>query len=294
MPALKPGAYLQRITGLYLCPTRAFLLANSLEIVYVPNIPSFDLRMQLRSGAKLQGAFLFLGSPDVGEIMALAGYGALVVDREHAAADLSGALHELRAIRSVSDVPVLVRVHKLADIKPLLDAGYDGIVVADLRCADEAQKVVEAAHYPPLGRRGAQFTVSRAARYGLDRATYVEDARARTLVVVMIESREGAEAIDAIAAVEGIDMLFIGPLDLTSGFGPYGDLASSELKKAILEIEQRVLASGRLLGGAAINPPDLDDMFQRGYSFVTTASDTGLLMQASRAAVQVRNETTVP
>ncbi|WP_205421196.1 HpcH/HpaI aldolase family protein [Rhizobium terrae] len=248
-------------------------------------IDSSDLRTQLRTGTKVQGAFLFLASPDVGEIMALAGYGALVVDREHAAADLSGALHELRAIRSISEVPVLVRVHKAADIKPLLDAGFDGIVAADVRCAEEARALVEAAHYPPLGRRGAQFTVSRAARYGLDRLTYVEQARSRTLIVAMIESREAAEAIDTITAVEGIDMLFIGPLDLTSGFGPYGDLGSSELSNAIAHIEERVLASGRLLGGAAIDPSDLGDMFGRGYSFVTTASDTGLLRQASAAAV---------
>jgi 4-hydroxy-2-oxoheptanedioate aldolase len=256
------------------------------ETFDLPKTISSDLRAQLHSGAKLQGAFLFLASPDVGEIMALAGYGALVVDREHAAADLAGALHELRAIRSVSDVPVLVRVHKTTDIKPLLDAGFDGIVVADVRSADEARKIVEAAHYPPLGRRGAQFTVSRAASYGLDRATYVDNARGQTLVVAMIESREGAEAVDAITAVDGIDMLFIGPLDLTSGFGPYGDLTSQELKNAMSDIEQHVVASGRLLGGAAIDPADLDDMFARGYCFVTTASDTGLLMQASKLAVR--------
>ena len=254
----------------------------------MPETDRPDLRAQLHSGAKVQGAFLFLASPDVGEIMALAGYGALVIDREHAAAGLYGALHELRAIKSVSTVPVLVRVHgaSAADIKPLLDAGFDGIVAADVRCAEQARVLVEATHYPPLGRRGAQFTVSRAARYGLDRLTYVEQARSRTLVVAMIESCEGAEAIDAITAVEGIDMLFIGPLDLTSGFGPYGDLGSSELKKAIAHIEERVLASGRLLGGAAIDPSDLGDMFDRGYSLVTTASDTGLLTQASRAALR--------
>lgn len=220
--------------------------------------------------------------------MALAGYGALVVDREHASADLSGALHELRAIRSVSRVPALVRVNRgaMGEIKPLLDAGFDGIVAADIRCAEEARALVEATHYPPLGRRGAQFTVSRAARYGLDRPIYVEQARSQTLVIAMIESREGVEDIDSIAAVDGIDMLFIGPLDLTSGYGPYGELGSKELRETITHIETRVLTSGRLLGGAAIDPADLEDMFGRGHCFVTTASDTGLLFQASRKAVR--------
>lgn len=246
-----------------------------------------SLREKLLSGQKMQGAFLFLACPDVAEIMALAGYGALVVDREHAAADLSGALHELRAIRSVSTVPVLARVHGAASIsvKPLLDAGFDGIVAADLRSAAEARALVEAAHYPPLGHRGAQFTVSRAARYGYDQVSYVDHARRETLVVAMIESREGVEAIAEIAAVDGIDMLFIGPLDLSSGYGRYGDLGSAELKEAITFAEQRILASGRLLGGAAIDPANLPQMFDRGYSLVTSASDTGLLVQGSKAAV---------
>lgn len=246
-----------------------------------------SLREQLLSGQKVQGAFLFLASPDVAEIMALAGYGALIVDREHAAADLSGALHELRAIRSVSAVPVLARVHGAgaSSIKPLLDAGFDGIVAADLRSVVEARALVEAAHYPPLGRRGAQFTVSRAARYGGDRAGYVDQARRETLVVAMIESREGVEAIADIAAVDGIDMLFIGPLDLTSGYGPYGDLESAELSQAIAEAEQRILAANCLLGGAAIDPAHLPQMFKCGYSLVTSASDTGLLVQGSKAAV---------
>tara|TARA_R110001583_G_scaffold195356_1_gene372258 strand:+ start:117357 stop:118163 length:807 start_codon:yes stop_codon:yes gene_type:complete len=257
-------------------------------IMNTASTPAKSLRERLLLQHQVQGAFLFLASPDVDEIMALAGFGALIVDREHASSDLSGALAELRAIRSVSDVPVLVRVcdASQAVIKPLLDAGFDGIVVADVRSATEARSIVEAAHYPPLGRRGAQFTVSRAASYGGQRDDYVEKARRETLVVAMIESREGVDAIGDIAGVDGIDMLFIGPLDLTSGYGCYGDLGSSELREAIVLAESRILASGCLLGGAAISANDLSSMFERGYAFVTAASDTGLLVQASKAAVR--------
>ena len=252
-------------------------------------IPSSNsLRERLLAHQQVQGAFLFLASPDVDEIMALAGFGALIVDREHAASDLSGALAEFRAIRAVSDVPVLVRVGDGAPavIKPLLDAGFDGIVAADIRSVQQARQIVEAAHYPPIGRRGAQFTVSRAADYGHQRDTYVEKARRETLLVAMIESREGVEAIAEIAGIDGIDMLFIGPLDLTSGYGRYGDLGTAELKDAIALAEKRIMASGCLLGGAAILPEDMPAMFERGYALVTAASDTGLLVQASKAAVR--------
>lgn len=251
------------------------------------SVPASGLRQRLLGGRKVQGAFLFLTSPDAAEIMALAGYGALIVDREHAAADHADALHELRAIHSVSDTPALIRVRDTAvsAIKPMLDAGFDGILVADVRSAADARKVAEVAHYPPLGRRGAQFTVSRAAAYGEEREGYVQRARDETLVIAMIESRAGIEAIEDIAAVSGIDMLFLGPLDLSSDYGAYGDLASAELQAAIAIAEKKILASGRLLGGAAIKAEDLPAMFARGYSFVTSASDVALLARAARKSV---------
>ncbi|MGU3575549.1 HpcH/HpaI aldolase family protein [Brucellaceae bacterium C25G] len=246
-----------------------------------------SLRQRLCAGEKCQGAFLFLASPDIAEIMAGAGFGALIVDREHAAAGHDSALHELRAIRSVSQTPTLVRVsaNSPSAIKPMLDAGFDGLLVADLRSADEARALVEAAHYPPLGRRGAQFTVSRAASYGRNKNQYVDETKQNLLVIAMIESRQGLEAIADIAAIDGIDMLFLGPLDLTTDYGPYGDLQSPELHHAMQDAEQRILASGRLLGGAALHPDDIGAMFERGYSFVTSASDTGLLVNAANAAV---------
>lgn len=246
-----------------------------------------DLRQRLYAGEKCQGAFLFLANPDIAEIMAGAGFGALIVDREHAAAGHDSALHELRAIRSVSRTPALIRVsaNQPEAIKPVLDAGFDGLLVADLRSAEEARRLVAAAHYPPLGRRGAQFTVSRAAAYGRNKDDYVRQAEKHLLVIAMIESRQGLESLEDIAAVDGIDMLFLGPLDLTGDYGTYGDLQSEELRTVMQQAEQRILASGRLLGGAALHPDDIGAMFARGYALVTSASDTGLLVSAAANAV---------
>lgn len=245
------------------------------------------LRQTLLGGTRLPAAFLFLGNPDVDEVMAGAGFPLLIVDREHAAADLSGALHELRAIRATCDAFVMARARDGSPgaIKPLLDAGFDGIMVADVRSAAEARAIAEAARYAPLGRRGAQFTVSRAAGYGADTG-HAEKANESLLLAVMIESRAGFDAIEEIAATPGIDLLFLGPLDLTTDFGPFGDLASPGLARALAEAEARVLATGKLLGGATLPGESARDLFARGHSLVSAASDVGLLRGAALAAVQ--------
>lgn len=244
--------------------------------------PQPTLKARLSAGETILAAFLFLPSPDVAEIMALAGFGALVVDREHIAADMESALHQLRAIRSVSDVPVLVRVrdHGEGSIKPLLDAGFDGIVAANVQSADAARRLVEACHYPPLGRRGAHYTVSRAARYGIDAATYPRDAD-ETLLIAMIESADGVNAIEAIASVDGIDMLFLGPLDLTGDYGTFGDLDHADLLHILSDTSRRICASGKHLGGALVPSITPAEAQAAGYRFITAQSDVGLLRSAA-------------
>ena len=230
----------------------------------------------------LLGAFLFTPSPDNAEIMALAGYDVLIVDREHVAGDMAEAVHQLRAIRSVSDVPVLVRIrnHREGSIKPLLDAGFDGIIAANVASAEAARAIVAACHYPPLGRRGAHFTVSRAARYGHD-ANYASEARDNIFVGAMIESGAGFAALEAIAAVKGIDMLFLGPLDLTADFGIFGDLHSEALHRILEVAELRILRAGQRLGGALLPGLTPQDAARRGYHLITGSSDVGLLVNAA-------------
>lgn len=247
-----------------------------------------SLRQHLLSGHALPAAFLFLDQPDVAEIIALAGFPLLIVDLEHAAVDLGAALHTLRAVRSTSDAFVMARAPNgsAATIKPLLDAGFDGIMVPDVRAASEARAIAEAARYAPIGRRGAQFTISRAAQYGADTG-YAKRANDDLLVAVMIESRAGLEAIDDIAATPGIDMLFLGPLDMTTDYGPFGDLASPELAEALALAEARIRATGKMLGGAALPGASVGAMFDRGYDMVSTTSDVAMLRDAAKQAVQL-------
>ncbi|MEQ5872758.1 2,4-dihydroxyhept-2-ene-1,7-dioic acid aldolase [Sagittula sp. NFXS13] len=245
------------------------------------------LRQTLLSGKRLPAAFLFLNQPDVAEIIGLAGFPLMIVDHEHAATDLGSSLHSLRAIRSTTNAFVMARAQdgSPAAIKPLLDAGFDGIMVPDVQSGDEARAIAQAARYAPIGRRGAQFTVSRAARYGAD-TNHAEQANENLLVAIMIESRAGLEAIDDIAATPGIDMLFLGPLDLTTDYGAFGDLGSSDLSEALLRAEQSILATGKLLGGAALPNEAPATLFARGYAMVSATSDVGLIRDAAARAYQ--------
>ncbi|WP_299428029.1 aldolase/citrate lyase family protein [uncultured Shimia sp.] len=246
-----------------------------------------SLREQLLQGAQTSGAFLFLGNPDIAEIMGIAGFPVLIVDREHAAADHASALAELRAIRSVCDAHVLIRTKddSPAALKPMLDAGFDGVVIADVRSTTQAAKIVETCRYAPLGRRGAQFTVSRAANYGED-PHYAKNANRRLLVSVMLECQSGLDAIEDIGKLPGIDMLFLGPLDLTTDIGRFGDLNHPNLQQALANAERRILATGKCLGGAALPGESPLDLQKRGYHLVSHTSDVSLLRAGAASVVQ--------
>lgn len=236
------------------------------------------LKRRLKAGERSLGCWLFMGSATAAEILSHCGYDALLIDHEHSPGGLETALDQLRAI-APSPAATLVRLadNIAAPVKQALDAGADGIVAANVEDADTLERLVAAALYPPLGRRGAHHTVSRAARFGLDADAYAASAADELLVVAMIESAAGVAAIPELARVAHVDMFFIGPLDLSASIGLMGRYAEPQFVELLDEAERRTREAGIALGGATLPGHDAAALFDRGYSFVTTASDVGLL-----------------
>lgn len=222
-----------------------------------------------------------MGSATAAEILSNCGYDALLIDHEHSPGGLETAVDQLRAI-APSPTATLVRLgdNSAAPVKQALDAGADGIVAANIEDADTLEKLVAAALYPPLGRRGAHYTVSRAARWGLDADNYANNASNELLVVAMIESAAGVAAIPELARVEHVDMFFIGPLDLSASIGLMGRYAEPAFAELLDEAERRIREARIALGGATMPGLDAAALFDRGYQFITTASDVGLLRDA--------------
>jgi len=241
------------------------------------------LKRDLRSGKPCTGAWLFCGSPVVGEILGGQGFDALIIDQEHSPQGVETTIETLRAIECAGQTTVLVRIgNSRADtLKVVLDSGAEGIVVPNVESAEEARELIMGCRFPPAGRRGAHFTVSRAARWGTSGTQYLAHHEEELLVVAMIESARGLAAAADILAVDGIDMLFVGPLDLTASFNCMGDYADSRIVAAIEEIPTIAAKLGKWAGCTVLGNLTARRLNEVGYGFVTVGSDVTFLQQAA-------------
>ena len=171
-------------------------------------------------------------------------------------------------------------------LKRVLDAGVEGVMVPNVETADDARAVVAACRYPPRGRRGSALGSARASDYGISAAKYKSEAANELLIVVQIESPKAVENIGAIAAVEGIDVLFIGPHDLSGTVGQLGDLKHPEVAKLIARAEEAIGKSGKPMGTVPHPGTTWREMFQRGYQMINAGSDVGRLRDAALADIK--------
>jgi 2-keto-3-deoxy-L-rhamnonate aldolase RhmA len=160
-------------------------------------------------------------------------------------------------------------------IKRALDAGVGGIMVPNVNSAEEARRVVEACRYAPRGFRGA-FGGMRAMNYGFNPA-YYDQCADDLLIVVQVENTRAIDAIPEIAAVDGIDVVFIGPRDLSASLGKLNQFDDPVVRGHIERAAAAILGSGKLLGSTAASGKVAKDMAARGYRFIVPGSDATLL-----------------
>lgn len=254
------------------------------------------LLAKLRAGEACTGAWLFLGSPAVSEVLALAGFDALIIDLEHTPGGIETVVKQIRAIQAAGDSTVLARVgaNDAAAIKLLLDAGVEGLLLPNVADGADARAFVSACRYPPKGRRGAHFTVSRAAHWGREGQRYYQEIEQELLLIAMIESAAAVDAIPELAAVDGIDMLFMGPLDLSASVDKMGLLNDATVTQLLRHAEQATTSGGLLLGGAMVPGESASDCFGRGYRFVTVGSDVGMLHRGAAHSLQLGGDSSEP
>jgi 4-hydroxy-2-oxoheptanedioate aldolase len=230
------------------------------------------LKARLKAGEKLLGTWAMTESADTVEVMALAGVDFILIDHEHGQSILPDAIAQLRAMR-VTDCPGIVRVpwNDFVYIKRLLDAGVPGIMVPQVNTVEEAKAAVAACRYPPAGNRGAAGG-TRATAYGLDQG-YYDRANTDTLVIVQVETPQAVENAAAIAAVDGVDVVFIGPRDLSASIGKLNKMDDPELRALIAKCEQAVFKSGKGLGTVAASGALAKKYFDQGYSMIISGSD---------------------
>jgi 4-hydroxy-2-oxoheptanedioate aldolase len=250
--------------------------------MYRPN----PLKQRLRNGENVLGCWTMLGSPQVVEILSLAGFDYLVIDQEHGLGDptsLPAQLHAMSATQTVGVVRVPWNDHVY--LKRVLDAGAEAVLIPSVDTAEEARAAVAACLYPPRGRRGTASSSVRASNYGMA-GDYVATCADNLLVACQIESAKAVENIDAILAVEGIDLIFIGPFDLSATLGQMGNLKHPEVARLIEHAESRIRAAGRPMGTVPHPGCTWKDMFARGYQFVNAGSDVSRLRDGALTDVK--------
>ncbi len=248
------------------------------------------LKRRLADGDTVLGCFLSLGSPLASELMGNAGYDWALVDLEHGAGGESEALHQLQAI-SCTPAAAIVRVesHARQRAHRVLDLGAHGIMFPHIDTPEEARDAAAAMRYPPLGVRGVAFS-NRVCEFGSNFRPYLEASASALLTIVQIETRPAVENVDAIASVPGVDVLFIGPSDLSHSYGILGEFEHPDFLQAIDRTVAAAKRHGKALGILLPKPADFAHYHDLGFRFIASGSDAVLLNNTARALVKSLQE----
>lgn len=247
--------------------------------------PNPDFRRRVLAGERLAGTFLNLGSPLTVELAGLAGYDWLLLDHEHGAGGDETLLHQLHAAGSTPAVPIVrIAANDPTRMKRVLDAGAHGVMIPYVSRAEEARAAVAGMRYPPRGQRGvARF--NRAAGFGSSFAEYLAHAHEFLVTMPQIETIEGVEQADAIAAVDGVDVLFVGPLDLTTNLGISGQYEHPQFVAALIRVADAARRHGKAAGILALDPAHLAPWRALGYTVLALGSDGGAVNAGLRGAL---------
>jgi 2-keto-3-deoxy-L-rhamnonate aldolase RhmA len=226
------------------------------------------------------GTWIASASPVVLDALKDRGFEWFMLDTEHSAIHPE-TLASMIAILGTGGPTPLVRVGNIDQylVKQALDAGALGVLVPLVNTEAQARQVVAYAKYPPQGVRGA--AAAPASRYGTQLASYLRTANDETLVGVQIETREALEHVDAIAAVDGVDLLFVGPQDLTLSLGLLDDRANPRVQEAMRQVVATCERHGKVPGTLVINAAEKRAAVELGFRFISLAADLRLLLDGA-------------
>ncbi|MBV8355641.1 MAG: 2-dehydro-3-deoxyglucarate aldolase [Candidatus Eremiobacteraeota bacterium] len=245
------------------------------------------VKAKLRAGGISVGSWLAFESPLSAEIMAAGGFDWLMIDTEHGPITGSATIGLVNACRAAGVVPFLrVIWNESSLIQQALDMGAFGVLVPVVNARAHAEAAAADAKYPPVGNRSCGGSRAPIA-FGTDMATYMPRANDETLLMVQIETLEAVEAADDIASVDGVDLLFVGPNDLSLSMSEWPlvwSKAGPKYKEAIARIPQIAKKHGKHAGIQIHDPAFGNDCIAMGYTMIGYSGDSGMLARAAKAA----------
>lgn len=249
-----------------------------------------SVRQRLASGKQQFGLFMNTCSPVVTEIAARAGFDVLLFDHEHGPGSVQDAIACMNAARG-SNAECWVRVPNNDPVYPknYLDAGADGIMCPMVSTAEEARRFVSYCQYPPHGIRGLAPAATRHSNFGYTRDEYLKRVKDNLTILIQIETREAVENVEAIAAVDGVDVLFLGPIDLSASLGVFGEFNHPIMLDAMKRIEAAARKAKKPLATLYMPGMDVKNLVERGYTMLIGGGDIGVIrtgMQGTMAMLQ--------
>jgi len=245
------------------------------------------LRQALLERSVTLGAWIQIGHPACAEIFARAGFDWVCVDLEHGAIDLETMTDVFRTLDAFDCVPVArLPINDPVWIHRSLDAGARALIIPMVKTADEAESAVRESKYPPRGVRG--FGYSRANRHGMDFDAYIASANDEIAMIMQIEHIDAIRHLDAILDVDGVDGLFIGPLDLSGSMGITGQMEHPKMVAA-LESYRTACKKHSKSAGMHIVRPDAGNIrhaLDQGYTLIALGLDNVFLDESARVCLK--------
>lgn len=246
-------------------------------------LPQNGFKRALSARTPQIGLWVGLADASCAELVAGAGFDWLLFDGEHAPNDVRSLLAQLQAVAAYPVHPVVrVAAGDTVLIKQVLDIGAQTLLVPMVESAEEARALVAATRYPPAGVRGVGSALARASRWNRI-GDYLAHADEEICLLVQIESKAGLDALEEIAAVEGVDGVFIGPADLSAALGHRGNPGHADVQAKIEEAISRLHAAGKPSGILSADEALARRYLALGASFVAVGVDTSLLARATSA-----------
>jgi 2-keto-3-deoxy-L-rhamnonate aldolase RhmA len=227
-----------------------------------------------------RGLFIASGTEFAAELAAHAGFDFLVLDMEHGLGDEGAVLQMIRSLNGFQTAPIVrIPYLRIEYVKKVLDFGAAGIMCPMVETANDAKELVDFMRYPPEGKRGLTGG-SHASGYGTDFKDYFARANSNLLCVAQIENKNGVDNIDAIAAVDGVDVLFVGHSDLSLNLGCYNKFDDRKIVDAELAVLAAAKKHGKIAGMMLKGGMNAQACIDRGFTFLVLGTDVGCLRSA--------------
>lgn len=245
-----------------------------------------DLKKKLAAGDVVLGTFVGTDSSDLVEILGISGFDFVILDTEHAPGTPRSIMGQMRAAeRRGMDVVVRLTNTERTTVLRTLDIGVSGVLAPQMNDFETTRAFIEATLYPPLGCRG--FAGTRATGYGAASVPeYLAEANADLLRMVQCETEQAVGNLEQIIAIPGIDVIFVGPFDLSLSLGVPGDIFNPKMVRAVDRIVEISKKHGKCLGIYVSTPEEARMRIDQGFTFIAQSMDTIIFASAAKNLVK--------